>query len=81
MHTERLDALPPTLFESYGRDFTELFARSEAVREEIYSQCFRLRSLERVHEETRITIGTIWRPILALEAWTGYTDAQRAALW
>ncbi|GKD59155.1 hypothetical protein Tco_1296664, partial [Tanacetum coccineum] len=24
----RLDALPPTLFEGYGRDFTELFARS-----------------------------------------------------
>ncbi|GJS85091.1 hypothetical protein Tco_0751632 [Tanacetum coccineum] len=24
---------------------------------------------------------TIWRPILALEAWAGYTDAQRAALW
>ncbi|GKA93568.1 hypothetical protein Tco_0815554, partial [Tanacetum coccineum] len=35
-HTERLDALSPTLFESYGRDFTELFARSEAVCEEIY---------------------------------------------
>ncbi|GJZ89426.1 hypothetical protein Tco_0661208, partial [Tanacetum coccineum] len=27
-HTQRLDALPPTLFEGYGRDFTELFARS-----------------------------------------------------
>ncbi|GJZ04045.1 hypothetical protein Tco_0537320 [Tanacetum coccineum] len=36
-HTERLDALPPTLFEGYGRDFTKLFSRSEAVREEIHS--------------------------------------------
>ncbi|GKA99827.1 hypothetical protein Tco_0827821, partial [Tanacetum coccineum] len=26
-HTRRLDALPPTLFEGYGQDFTEFFAR------------------------------------------------------
>nr|GEW80419.1 hypothetical protein [Tanacetum cinerariifolium] len=36
-HAQRLDALPPTLFKAYGRDFTELFARSGAVREEIHS--------------------------------------------
>nr|GEV01424.1 hypothetical protein [Tanacetum cinerariifolium] len=29
-HTQRLDALLPTLFEGYGGDFTQLFARSEA---------------------------------------------------
>ncbi|GJZ79736.1 hypothetical protein Tco_0644573 [Tanacetum coccineum] len=23
----------------------------------------------------------IWRPVLALKAWSGQTDAQRAALW
>ncbi|GJX41791.1 hypothetical protein Tco_0256781 [Tanacetum coccineum] len=49
-HTQRLDALPPTLFEGYSRDFTWLFARSEAVRDEIHLQRFRLRSLERGHE-------------------------------
>ncbi|GJW36130.1 hypothetical protein Tco_0059050 [Tanacetum coccineum] len=43
-HTQRLDALTPTLFERYGRDFTRLFARSEAVRDEIHSLRFRLRS-------------------------------------
>ncbi|GJV55103.1 hypothetical protein Tco_1456108 [Tanacetum coccineum] len=37
-HTQRLDALPPTLFKGYGKDFTQLFARSEAVRDEIHSQ-------------------------------------------
>ncbi|GKD66480.1 hypothetical protein Tco_1308588 [Tanacetum coccineum] len=28
-----------------------------------------------------MTFGAIWRPVLALEAWAGQTDAQRAALW
>ncbi|GJX92422.1 hypothetical protein Tco_0345748 [Tanacetum coccineum] len=50
-HTQRLDALPPTLFEDYDRDLRELYTSA------------------------------IWRPILALEAWAGQTDAQRAALW
>nr|GEX01755.1 hypothetical protein [Tanacetum cinerariifolium] len=35
--TQYLDALPPTLFESFSRDFTQLFARSEAVCDEIHS--------------------------------------------
>nr|GEX36924.1 hypothetical protein [Tanacetum cinerariifolium] len=34
-HTKRLDALPRTLFEGYGRDFTELFARLGVVKKEI----------------------------------------------
>ncbi|GJW34132.1 hypothetical protein Tco_0054164 [Tanacetum coccineum] len=59
-HTKRLDALPYTLFEGYGRDFTELFARSGAVREEIHSQCFRLRSPEQGQEQGTITFGTLW---------------------
>ncbi|GJW90346.1 hypothetical protein Tco_0167899 [Tanacetum coccineum] len=50
-HTQRLDALPPTLFESYDRDLRELYTR----------------------------LGE--RSVLALEAWAGQTDAQRAALW
>ncbi|GKC82568.1 hypothetical protein Tco_1138285 [Tanacetum coccineum] len=74
-HTECLDALPPSLFEGYGRDFTELFSRSATVREEILLQRARLRSLERIQEETEITMGTIWQPILALKTWAVYTDA------
>ncbi|GKA37747.1 hypothetical protein Tco_0724312 [Tanacetum coccineum] len=36
-HTQRLDALPPTLLEGMGRDITELYDRSTAVRGEIHS--------------------------------------------
>ncbi|GKB95205.1 hypothetical protein Tco_0981342, partial [Tanacetum coccineum] len=36
-HTQRLDALLPTLLEGHGRDVTELFDRSRVVREEIHS--------------------------------------------
>ncbi|GKB78357.1 hypothetical protein Tco_0945252 [Tanacetum coccineum] len=46
-HTQRLDALPPTLFKGYDRDLRELYTRS----------------------------------VLALKAWVGQTDTQRAALW
>ncbi|GKA17805.1 hypothetical protein Tco_0697642 [Tanacetum coccineum] len=80
-HTQRLDALPPTIFEGYGWDFIRLFLRSEAVRDEIHSQCFRLGSLERAQEQATITFGALWRPVLALEAWAGQTDIQRSALW
>ncbi|GJZ98098.1 hypothetical protein Tco_0670551 [Tanacetum coccineum] len=54
---------------------------SGAIREEIHSQCFRLRSLERAHEQATITFGALWRLVLALETWVGHSDAQRAALW
>ncbi|GKC57046.1 hypothetical protein Tco_1084644 [Tanacetum coccineum] len=50
-HTQRLDALPPTLFEGYDQDLRELYTSA------------------------------IWRPVLALEAWAGQTNAHRAALW
>ncbi|GJR66720.1 pyruvate dehydrogenase (acetyl-transferring) kinase, mitochondrial [Tanacetum coccineum] len=46
----RLDAFPPILLEGHGWDITELFDRSMAVREEIYSQRFRLGNLERAQE-------------------------------
>nr|GEW62657.1 hypothetical protein [Tanacetum cinerariifolium] len=36
-HTQRLDALPPTLIRGMGRDIIELYDRSAAIREEIYS--------------------------------------------
>ncbi|GKC42802.1 hypothetical protein Tco_1060524 [Tanacetum coccineum] len=40
-HNQRLDALPPTLFEGYDRYLRELYTRSGAVRDEIFSQSFR----------------------------------------
>ncbi|GJY55527.1 hypothetical protein Tco_0454642 [Tanacetum coccineum] len=36
---------------------------------------------EFLEERAAVTFSAIWRLILALEAWTGQTDAQRAALW
>ncbi|GJR75892.1 hypothetical protein Tco_0088257 [Tanacetum coccineum] len=42
-HAQHLDALPPTLFEGYDRDLRELYTRSMAVWDEIFSQRYRLR--------------------------------------
>ncbi|GKF20607.1 hypothetical protein Tco_0069245, partial [Tanacetum coccineum] len=71
------------LHESILHDHTlrELYTRSGAVRDEIFSQRYRFRSLEREQERATMTFSAIWRPVLALEAWAGQTDAQRAALW
>ncbi|GJY09737.1 hypothetical protein Tco_0377922, partial [Tanacetum coccineum] len=80
-HTQRLDALPPILFEGYDRDLRDLYTRSGAARNEIFSQRYRFRSLELEQERATVTFSVIWRPVLALEAWAGQTDAQRAALW
>ncbi|GJT09124.1 hypothetical protein Tco_0843586 [Tanacetum coccineum] len=44
------------------------------------AQC-QLMSLEQGKEHATITFGALWRPVLALEAWAGHSDAQRAALW
>ncbi|GJZ32102.1 hypothetical protein Tco_0577538 [Tanacetum coccineum] len=63
------------------KDIGELFTRLEAVRDEIFSQRYRFRSLEHEQERVIVTFGVIWRPVLALESWAGQTDAQRAALW
>ncbi|GKF27656.1 hypothetical protein Tco_0093998, partial [Tanacetum coccineum] len=70
-HTQHLDALPPNLFKGYDRDLRELYTRSGVVRDEIFSQRYRFRSLEREQERATVTFSAIWRPILALEAWTG----------
>ncbi|GKD30166.1 hypothetical protein Tco_1240944, partial [Tanacetum coccineum] len=78
---QRLDALPHTLFKGYDRDLRELYTRSGVVRDEIFSQRYRFRSLEREQVRDTVTFSAIWRPILALEAWAGQTDAQRVALW
>ncbi|GJW68649.1 hypothetical protein Tco_0123073 [Tanacetum coccineum] len=80
-HTQRLDALPTALFEGYDRDLRELYTRSRAVSDEIFSQRYRLRSLKQEQERATMTFGTIWRPLLALESWEGNVDAQRATMW
>ncbi|GJU90624.1 hypothetical protein Tco_1303047 [Tanacetum coccineum] len=40
-----------------------------------------LESLEREQERVTVTFGVLWRPVLALEAWAGQTDSQRATRW
>nr|GEV08260.1 hypothetical protein [Tanacetum cinerariifolium] len=80
-HTQHLDALPPNLFKGYDKDFRELYTMSGGVRYEIFSQRYKFRSLEQEQERAMMTFNVIWRPVLDLEAWTGQTDAQRAALW
>nr|GEX35368.1 hypothetical protein [Tanacetum cinerariifolium] len=66
--------------EDYDRYLRELYTRSGAVRDEIFSQRYRFRSLEREQERATVTFSAIWRPILALKAWAGHTNAQRAAM-
>ncbi|GJY22553.1 hypothetical protein Tco_0396211 [Tanacetum coccineum] len=80
-HTVRLGELSPALFERYNRDIGELFTRSGAIRDEIFSQRYQFRSLEHEQDRVAVTFGAIWRPVLALELWIGQTDAQRAGLW
>ncbi|GKD02554.1 hypothetical protein Tco_1177528, partial [Tanacetum coccineum] len=80
-HTQHFDALPPALFEGYDRNFRELYTRSREVKDEIFSQRYRLRSLEQEQEMAIVTFGAIWRPVLSLESWTGHVDAQRAEMW
>ncbi|GJS10602.1 hypothetical protein Tco_0367398, partial [Tanacetum coccineum] len=80
-HTQRLDALPPTLIMDIDRDVKELYTRSGVVRDEIFLQRYMFRSLEREQERVAVTFGALWRPVLSLEAWACQTDAQRAALW
>ncbi|GKE57491.1 hypothetical protein Tco_1496676 [Tanacetum coccineum] len=79
----------PTTVEAEGF-LTELGAQVEmqgklildhAVRlEEFFPALFK-RSLEYKQERVVVTFGAIWRPVLALEAWAGQMDAQRAVLW
>ncbi|GKE36530.1 hypothetical protein Tco_1459935 [Tanacetum coccineum] len=71
-HTQRLHALPPTLVANIDRDMRELYTRPGVVRDEIFSQRYKFRSLEREQERTAVTFGALWRPVLALEAWAGH---------
>ncbi|GJQ89782.1 hypothetical protein Tco_0000921 [Tanacetum coccineum] len=41
---------------------------SREVSDEIFSQRYRLRSLEQEHERATVTFDAIWRPVLALES-------------
>ncbi|GJU86887.1 hypothetical protein Tco_1294433 [Tanacetum coccineum] len=77
-HTQCLDALPPTLFVDINKDVRELYTRSGVVRDEIFSQRYRFRSLEREQERTVVTFRALWRPVLALEAWAGHVDTRMA---
>ncbi|GJT40829.1 hypothetical protein Tco_0940694 [Tanacetum coccineum] len=80
-HVVRLEELSPALFERYARDIGELFTRLGAVRDGIFSQSYRFRSLEYEQERVAVTFRVIWRPVLALESWEGQTNAHRATLW
>ncbi|GKD45304.1 hypothetical protein Tco_1269949 [Tanacetum coccineum] len=77
-HTQRLDVMPPTLFEGIDRDVRELYTRSGVVKDEIVLQKYRFRSLELKQERTVVTFGALWRPVLALEAWAGHVDTRMA---
>ncbi|GJT03677.1 hypothetical protein Tco_0838139 [Tanacetum coccineum] len=74
----RLDALTPTLVADIYKDVRELYTRSGAVRDEIFSQMYRFRSLEREHEKATMTFRALWRPMLALGAWAGHVDTRMA---
>ncbi|GJV58919.1 hypothetical protein Tco_1465019 [Tanacetum coccineum] len=70
-----LIASPVTTPAATISDLRELYTRSGVVRDEIFLQRYRFRSLEREQERATMTFSAIWRPILALEAWAGQTDA------
>ncbi|GJU37896.1 hypothetical protein Tco_1186250 [Tanacetum coccineum] len=70
-HTVRLEELSLDLFERYDKDIGELFTRSMAVRDEIFSQRYQFRSLKHEQERVVVTFGAIWRLVLALESWAG----------
>ncbi|GKC29865.1 hypothetical protein Tco_1037159 [Tanacetum coccineum] len=79
-HTVRLGEPSPTLFERYDRDIGELFTRSGAVRDEIFSQRYQLRSLEHEQESVAVTLGAFWRPIENRELRLQITEERRARL-
>ncbi|GJU41138.1 hypothetical protein Tco_1194095, partial [Tanacetum coccineum] len=60
-HIQRLDAPPPTLVTDIDRDVRELYTRLGAVRDEIFWQMYRLRSLDREQDRVAVTFGALWR--------------------
>nr|GEX38109.1 hypothetical protein [Tanacetum cinerariifolium] len=75
-HTVRLKELSPAFFERCDRDIGELFTRSGAVMDEIFSQRYQFRSLENEQERTAMTFRALWGHMMALEAWAGRVDTQ-----
>nr|GEY10652.1 hypothetical protein [Tanacetum cinerariifolium] len=63
---------------SLHANLTSVELENEGFLAELGAQ---LGSLERAQEQATITFGALWRLVLALEAWTGHKDAQRAAMW
>ncbi|GJR93576.1 hypothetical protein Tco_0265750 [Tanacetum coccineum] len=51
---------------------------SGVVRDEIFSQRYRFRSLDREQERTAMPFGALWRPVLALVVWAGHVDTRLA---
>ncbi|GKC77249.1 hypothetical protein Tco_1128023, partial [Tanacetum coccineum] len=60
-HAVRLEELSHALFERYNIDIGELFTRSGAVRDEIFYQRYRFRSLE--NEQERVARAALWHAI------------------
>nr|GEY35076.1 hypothetical protein [Tanacetum cinerariifolium] len=56
------------------RDVRELYTRSGAVKDEIFSQRYQFKCLEHKQERTAVTFRALWRSVLALEAWAGHVD-------
>ncbi|GKC26042.1 hypothetical protein Tco_1028192 [Tanacetum coccineum] len=67
-----------TISVDINRDVRELYIRSGVVRDEIFSQRYRFRSLECEQERIVVIFGALWRPVLALEAWAGHIDTRLA---
>ncbi|GJW97961.1 hypothetical protein Tco_0179769 [Tanacetum coccineum] len=61
--------------DQFIEDLRELYTRSGAIRNEIFTQRYRFWSLEREQEGATVTFSAIWRRVLALEAREGQTDA------
>ncbi|GJZ86019.1 hypothetical protein Tco_0657629 [Tanacetum coccineum] len=59
-HVVPLEELSPALLKRYDRDIGELFTRSGAVRDEIFSLRYRFRSLERQTDSQR---AALWHAI------------------
>ncbi|GKE40751.1 hypothetical protein Tco_1464156 [Tanacetum coccineum] len=57
----------PAITETKGF-LTELGAQVGAVKDEIFSQRYRFRSLEYEQEQVAVTFEAIWRPVLALDS-------------
>ncbi|GJT04056.1 hypothetical protein Tco_0838518 [Tanacetum coccineum] len=78
LHRSILHDLPPTLVADIDRDVRELYTRSKVVRDDMFSQRYKFRSLEREQERTVMTFGALWRLVPALEAWAGHVDTRFA---